>query len=42
MAHNAKRRYETSDEAYARIEPMLSGQPGTPGRNADTAGQKKR
>lgn len=29
------RRHEISDEAYARIEPMLSGKAGHPGRNAD-------
>lgn len=27
------RRYEISDEQFARIEPLLSGRPGTPGRN---------
>lgn len=35
MANNTRRRYEISDEDYARIEPLLSGKPGTPGRNAD-------
>lgn len=35
MANNSQRRYEISDEDYHRIEPLLSGQPGTPGRNAD-------
>ena len=28
------RRYEISDEDYRRIEPLLSGKPGDPGRNA--------
>jgi putative transposase len=28
------RRYEITDEQYARIKPLLPGQPGTPGRNA--------
>ena len=28
-------RYDINDEDYARIEPLLSGKPGTPGRNAD-------
>ena len=28
------RRYEISDEQFARIEPLLPGRPGTPGRNA--------
>lgn len=27
------RRYEISDEQFARIEPLLPGRPGTPGRN---------
>ena len=27
-------RYDISDEDYARIEPLLSGKPGDPGRNA--------
>lgn len=31
----APRRFELSDEDYARIEPLLSGKPGTPGRNAE-------
>lgn len=35
MATNSRRRYEISDDDYNRIEPMLSGKPGTPGRNAD-------
>lgn len=35
MATNSRRRYEISDDDYARIEPMLSGKPGDPGRNAD-------
>ena len=30
-----RRRYEISDEQYERIEPLLSGKPGTPGRNAE-------
>ena len=34
MATNSKRRYEISDEAYQRLEPLLSGKPGDPGRNA--------
>ena len=28
-------RYHISDDDYARIEPLLSGKPGDPGRNAD-------
>ncbi len=35
MATNSQRRYEISDEAYERLQPMLSGKPGDPGRNAD-------
>ena len=27
-------RYELTNEEFARIEPLLSGRPGTPGRNA--------
>ena len=27
-------RYDISDDDYARIEPLLSGKPGDPGRNA--------
>lgn len=30
-----RRRYEISDEQYERIEPLLSGKPGDPGRNAE-------
>lgn len=30
-----RRRYAISDEQYERIEPLLSGKPGTPGRNAE-------
>jgi putative transposase len=29
------RRYEITDAQFERIKPLLSGQPGTPGRNAD-------
>lgn len=29
------RRYEISDEQYKRIEPLLSGKPGDPGRTAE-------
>jgi len=35
MAHTKKRRYEISDADYERIEPLLSGKPGDPGRNAN-------
>lgn len=28
------RRYEITDEQFERIEPLLSGKPGDPGRNA--------
>ena len=35
MATNSQRRYEISDEAYQRLQPLLSGKPGDPGRNAD-------
>jgi transposase len=35
MAHTKKRRYEISDEDYERIEPLLTGKPGDPGRNAN-------
>lgn len=34
MATNSRRRYEISDDDYERIEPLLSGKPGDPGRNA--------
>jgi putative transposase len=30
-----RRRYELTDQQYQRIEPLLSGKPGDPGRNAD-------
>ena len=30
-----RRRHEISDEQYNRIEPLLSGKPGDPGRNAE-------
>lgn len=29
-----RRRYELTNEQYERIEPLLPGRPGTPGRNA--------
>lgn len=29
-----RRRYELTNDEFARIEPLLSGRPGTPGRNA--------
>jgi transposase len=35
MAHTKKRRYEISDHDYERIEPLLTGKPGDPGRNAN-------
>ncbi len=28
-------RYDIADDEYAKIEPLLSGKPGDPGRNAD-------
>ncbi len=28
-------RYDIADDHYAKIEPLLSGKPGDPGRNAD-------
>ena len=34
MATTPRRRYEISDEDYQRIQPLLSGKPGDPGRNA--------
>jgi putative transposase len=30
-----RRRYELTDQQYQRIEPLLSGKPGDPGRNAE-------
>jgi putative transposase len=30
-----RRRYELTDQQYKRIEPLLSGKPGDPGRNAE-------
>lgn len=30
-----RRRYELTDEQYNRLQPLLSGKPGDPGRNAD-------
>jgi len=30
-----RRRYELTDEQYKRLQPLLSGKPGDPGRNAD-------
>jgi len=30
-----RRRYELTDQQYERIEPLLSGKPGDPGRNAE-------
>jgi len=30
-----RRRHEITDAQFERIEPLLSGQPGKPGRNAD-------
>jgi len=30
-----RRRYEQTDEQYNRLQPLLSGKPGDPGRNAD-------
>lgn len=35
MPNTKQRRYEISDADYKRIEPLLSGKPGDPGRNAD-------
>jgi putative transposase len=35
MADTKKRRYEISNADYERIQPLLSGKPGDPGRNAD-------
>ena len=35
MANTKKRRYEISDADYERIEPLLAGKPGDPGRNAN-------
>lgn len=29
-----RHRYELTNDEFARLEPLLSGQPGTPGRNA--------
>ena len=34
MANTKRHRYEISDTDYERIEPLLSGKPGDPGRNA--------
>jgi transposase len=28
------RRYELTDQQYNRLQPLLSGKPGDPGRNA--------
>jgi transposase len=30
-----RRRYELTDRQYERLQPLLSGKPGDPGRNAD-------
>ncbi|MCS3856700.1 putative transposase [Salinibacter ruber] len=30
-----RRRYELTDEQYKRLQPLLTGKPGDPGRNAD-------
>jgi len=30
-----RRRYELTDEQYKRLQPLLSGKPGDPGRNAE-------
>lgn len=30
-----RRRYELTDQQYNRLQPLLSGKPGDPGRNAD-------
>ena len=30
-----RRRHELTDKQFERIEPLLPGRPGTPGRNAD-------
>jgi transposase len=30
-----RRRYELTDEQYNRLQPLLCGKPGDPGRNAD-------
>lgn len=35
MANTKTRRYEISDANYERIQHLLSGKPGDPGRNAD-------
>lgn len=30
-----RRRYELTDEQYNRLQPLITGKPGDPGRNAD-------